>query len=88
MGGGPGNSFRKGITLVQLCEMFPDDAAAEAWFIEQRWPDGIRCPLAATTGAALPPLPGVLAGLFSSSHRQSPCCATHNSAAAAPVVVY
>ncbi len=44
MGGGPGNSFRRGITLVQLMEMYPDDATAEAWFIAQRWPDGIRCP--------------------------------------------
>ena len=24
--------------------MFPDDAAAEAWFIRQRWPGGIFCP--------------------------------------------
>ena len=24
--------------------MFPDDAAAEAWFIAQRWPGGIICP--------------------------------------------
>ena len=24
--------------------MFPDDAAAAAWFVEARWPDGIRCP--------------------------------------------
>ena len=23
--------------------MFPNDAAAERWFIEKRWPDGIRC---------------------------------------------
>ncbi len=23
---------------------FPDDAAAEAWFIQQRWPQGICCP--------------------------------------------
>lgn len=44
MAGGPGNSYRKGITLVQLYETFPDDAAAEAWFIAQRWPAGIRCP--------------------------------------------
>ena len=22
---------------------FPDDATAERWFVEQRWPDGIRC---------------------------------------------
>ena len=24
--------------------MFPDDAAAEAWFIKNRWPGGIYCP--------------------------------------------
>ena len=23
--------------------MFPDDATAEAWFVKQRWPDGLRC---------------------------------------------
>ena len=23
--------------------MFPDDEAATAWFVEHRWPDGIRC---------------------------------------------
>ena len=25
-------------------QQFPDDATAEAWFIEQRWPTGICCP--------------------------------------------
>ena len=25
-------------------DTFPDEAAAEVWFIAQRWPDGIRCP--------------------------------------------
>ena len=24
--------------------MFPDDATAEAWFAEKRWPDGAQCP--------------------------------------------
>ena len=24
--------------------MFPDEATAERWFIEQRWPNGVRCP--------------------------------------------
>ena len=24
--------------------MFPDHAAAESWFIENRWPDGVTCP--------------------------------------------
>lgn len=40
----PGKHFRKGITLVQLFQMFPDDKTAEQWFIQQRWADGIRCP--------------------------------------------
>ena len=43
-GKGPGKSYRKGMTLVDLFEMFPDDETAEAWFVETRWPDGIRCP--------------------------------------------
>ena len=24
--------------------MFPDDKAAEEWFVQKRWPDGARCP--------------------------------------------
>ena len=44
MGGGPGNSYRRGISLMELHRMFPDDATAEAWFIRQRWPGGIFCP--------------------------------------------
>ena len=41
----PGKFYRRGITLVELFEMFPDDAAAERWFAAQRWPDGVRCPV-------------------------------------------
>ena len=40
---GPGKSYRKGISLAELASMFPDDEVAEEWFIEQRWPDGVRC---------------------------------------------
>ena len=43
MSTGPGKSYRKGLTLVQLFEKFPDDDAAEKWFVEQRWPDGVCC---------------------------------------------
>ena len=39
----PGKHYRKGISLVQLMDMFPDDAAAEAWFIETRWSGGVCC---------------------------------------------
>ena len=37
--GGPGKSYRKGITLIQAVETFGDEAQAEAWFIKQRWPN-------------------------------------------------
>ena len=40
----PGMHFREGISLIKLFEMFPDDAAAEAWFIHTRWPSGMACP--------------------------------------------
>ena len=41
---GPGKSYRKGMTLIKVMEMFNTEEKAEAWFIEQRWPDGVRCP--------------------------------------------
>ena len=45
----PGKHYRKGITLVELARMFPDDAAAEAWFAGTRWPDGVACPSCQST---------------------------------------
>ena len=41
---GPGKAHREGLTIIQLLKMFPDDAAAEKWFEEQRWPEGRFCP--------------------------------------------
>ena len=40
----PGKHFCKGLSFVEIARMFPDDAAAERWFIETRWPDGVHCP--------------------------------------------
>ena len=40
----PGKAHRKGLSLVQIMDMFPDDSTAEAWFAEARWPDGPFCP--------------------------------------------
>lgn len=40
----PGKHFRKGISLIDLFRIFPDDQTAEQWFISKRWPDGIACP--------------------------------------------
>ena len=39
----PGRSHRTGISLAELFLTFPDDAAAERWFVEKRWPNGICC---------------------------------------------
>ena len=39
-----GKTHRKGISYIGLTKLFPDDATAEKWFIEQRWPDGVCCP--------------------------------------------
>ncbi len=40
----PGQHYRKGISLMDLFEMFPDDDTAEQWFIKTRWADGVTCP--------------------------------------------
>ena len=40
----PGKHYRKGATLADIFKMFPDDATAESWFVESRWPDDPICP--------------------------------------------
>ena len=35
----PGKSFRKGVSLIDLFEMFPNDDTAQSWFEQQRWGD-------------------------------------------------
>ena len=40
----PGKHYRTGMSLVDAVEMFSDSVAAEAWFVEQRWPNGVACP--------------------------------------------
>ena len=40
----PGKAYRKGLSLVELFRMFPDDATAETWFATMRWPHGPACP--------------------------------------------
>ena len=39
-----GKSYRKGMTLMEIIKRFDTEEKAEAWFIEQRWPDGVICP--------------------------------------------
>ena len=49
MPGGPGQSHRKGMTLAELLGRFPDNAAAERYFVETRWPEGPHCPYCGST---------------------------------------
>ena len=41
---GPGKFYRKGITLLEITRQFDTPEKGEAWFMEQRWPDGVACP--------------------------------------------
>ena len=45
----PGKSSREGITLVQLCDMFPDEDSARAWFESRLWPEERHCPHCGST---------------------------------------
>ena len=49
---GPGKSFRKGISLMGICELFNTVEKAEAWFVEQRWPNGVACPFCGSVNNA------------------------------------
>ena len=40
----PGRAHRKGLTLLQVAEMFKDESSALKWLQEQVWPDGPFCP--------------------------------------------
>jgi len=41
----PGRSDRAGISVVQLIQMFPDEASSRKWLEDVRWPNGKRhCP--------------------------------------------
>ena len=45
-------SKREGLSLAGFFRRFPDDAAAEAWFTERRWPTGPECPHCGGTNVA------------------------------------
>ena len=42
--GGPGKAHREGISLLEIVEMFPDEATATAWFQSIVWPEQRCCP--------------------------------------------
>ena len=44
-GKGPGKHWRSGLSLEEFFELFPDDEAAELFFMRARWPHGdVSCP--------------------------------------------
>ncbi len=40
----PGKAHREGISLVQLCDMFPTEESTRKWFEKIVWPNGRTCP--------------------------------------------
>ena len=40
----PGKSHRKGLTLLDIADMFRDEESAVEWIAKLRWPDGPYCP--------------------------------------------
>ena len=40
----PGKAHRKGMTLLQLADLFSNESAAIQWLEELRWPNGPFCP--------------------------------------------
>ena len=40
----PGKSYRKGLTVAEFFRLFPDNATAETWIVQRRWPRGVCCP--------------------------------------------
>ncbi|MDE2765613.1 MAG: IS1595 family transposase, partial [Chloroflexota bacterium] len=40
----PGQAYRKGITMMELAEMFPTEESAQAWLEARIWRDGRVCP--------------------------------------------
>ena len=50
-----GKDYRKGISLLELFEMFPDEEVAREWFEETRWPDGRACAKCGSVKTSLVP---------------------------------
>ena len=44
----PGRHHREGVTLLQIADMFSDEAAAKEWIAQRRWPENPRCPYCGT----------------------------------------
>ena len=51
----PGRFHRKGISLLELADMFPNEQSAVKWFEETRWPHGRACPHCGTLSTSETP---------------------------------
>ena len=40
----PGRADRRGLSIIEFFQLFPDNRAAERWFEARRWPNGRCCP--------------------------------------------
>ena len=49
MANAPGKSFRKGLTVIQLMDMFPTEESAREWFESHIWPNERHCPHCGST---------------------------------------
>ncbi len=52
---GPGKNYRKGLTLLQIADMFKDEEQSKQWITEQRWEGKPRCPYCGTTNVQCNP---------------------------------
>ena len=55
MGNAPGKSHRKGISMMELQDMFPNEQAAMEWFENSVWPKGRCCPKCGSTKTKVAP---------------------------------
>ncbi len=40
----PGKPYRKGLTLLEIANMFGNETKVREWIEHKRWPDGPHCP--------------------------------------------
>ena len=54
--GGPGKAYRRGISLLELSDMFPNEERSVRWFEALRWPEAkrVRIPKTEPAPVAVP----------------------------------
>ena len=44
----PRSPYRDAVSFFDVAEAYPGEAGAERYFVQQRWPNGVRCPKCGT----------------------------------------